>query len=154
MCTDERPKGVEKDESATRRSGERWPVRPRWRAELNLGSGRLPMRLKPRQLLLTAIVMAGGVAGTMPLAWAQGQPQTSETLKSESTGPQDPRSTGSVGRSTAPLSDKLDRTDGVIRPPADIAPEMSVRPPVPNPGTTRVIPPPGSPGGDQTIEPK
>ena len=71
------------------------------------------MRLKPRQLLLTAIVMAGGVAGTMPLAWAQGQPQTSETLKSDSTGPQDPRSTGSVGRSTAPLSDKLDRTDGV-----------------------------------------
>lgn len=112
------------------------------------------MRLKPRQLLLTAIVMAGGVAGTMPLAWAQGQPQTSETLKSDSTGPQDPRSTGSVRRSTAPLSDKLDRTDGVIRPPANIAPEMSVRPPVPNPGTTRVIPPPGSPGGDQTIEPK
>ena len=39
------------------------------------------MRLNPRQLLLTAIVMAGGVAGTMPLAWAQGQPQTSETLQ-------------------------------------------------------------------------
>ena len=112
------------------------------------------MRLKPRQLWLTAIVVAGGVAGTTPLAQAQGQPQTSETLKSESTGPQDPRSTGSVGSSSAPLSDKLDRTDGVIRPPADIAPEMSVRPPVPNPGTTRVIPPPGSPGGDQTLEPK
>ncbi|QRM33443.1 hypothetical protein [Microvirga sp. VF16] len=112
------------------------------------------MRLKPRQLLLTAIVMAGGVAGTMPLAQAQGQPQTSETLKSESTGPQDPRSTGSVGRSNAPLSDKLNRTDGVIRPPANIAPDMAVRPPVPNPGTTRVIPPPGTPGGDQTIEPK
>ena len=68
------------------------------------------MRLAPRELLLTAIVMAGGVAGTMPLAWAQGQPQTSETLKPDSTGPQDPRSTGLVGRSSAPLSDKLDRT--------------------------------------------
>ena len=112
------------------------------------------MRLKPRELLLTAIVMAGGVGGTIPLAGAQGQPQTSETLKSDSTGPQDPRSTGSVGRSTAPLSDKLDRTDGVIRPPANIAPEMSVRPPVPKPGTTPVIPPPGTPGGDQSIEPK
>jgi hypothetical protein len=112
------------------------------------------MRLASRQLLLAAIVITGGVSVIVPLAWAQGPPQTSETLKSESTGPQDPRSTGSVGRSTAPLSDKLDRTDGVIRPPADIAPEMSVRPPVPNPGTTRVIPPPGSPGGDQTIEPK
>jgi hypothetical protein len=112
------------------------------------------MRLKPRELLLTAIVVAGGIAGTMPLVVAQGQPQTSETLKSESTGPQDPRSTGSVGRSNAPLSDKLDRTDGVIRPPADIAPDMAVRPLVPNPGTTRVIPPPGSPGGDQSVEPK
>ncbi|WP_262269082.1 hypothetical protein [Microvirga yunnanensis] len=112
------------------------------------------MRLVSRELLLTAIVMAGGTAGTMPLAQAQGQPQTSETLKSESTGPQDPRSTGSVGSSSAPLSEKLNRTDGVIRPPANLAPDMSVRPPVPDPGTTPVIPPPGSPGGDQSIEPK
>jgi hypothetical protein len=112
------------------------------------------MCLNPRQFLLTGVVMAGMAAGTTQMVQAQGQPRSSETLKSESTGPQDPRSTGSVGRSNAPLSDKLDRTDGVIRPPTDIAPDMTVRPPVPNPGTTLVIPPPGSPGGDQTIEPK
>jgi hypothetical protein len=112
------------------------------------------MRLIPRELLLTAIVITGGVSGMMPVAWAQGPPQTSETLKSESTGPQDPRSTGSVSRSNEPLSEKLNRTDGVIRPPANIAPDMTVRPPVPNPGTTPVIPPPGTPGGDQSIEPK
>jgi hypothetical protein len=52
------------------------------------------------------------------------------------------------------VSDKLDRTGGVIRPPADIAPELTVRPPVPNPGTTLVTPPPGTPGGDQSVEPK
>jgi len=112
------------------------------------------MRLEPRQLLLTGVVMAGVATGTTQAVWAQGQPHSSETLKSESTGPQDPRSTGSVGRSNEPLGDKLDRTDGVIRPPADIAPDMAVRPPVPNPGTTLVIPPPGSPGGDRSIEPK
>ncbi len=112
------------------------------------------MRLKPRELLLITIVIAGGLAGTTSIARAQGQPQTSETLKSDSTGPQDPRSTGSVGRSNEPLSEKLDRTDGVIRPPADIAPDMAVRPPVADPGTMRVIPPPGAPGGDQTVEPK
>jgi hypothetical protein len=112
------------------------------------------MCLNPRKLLLTNIVMAGLVVGVTPVAWAQGPPQPAETLKSESTGPQDPRSTGSVGRSNAPLSDKLERTGGVIRPPADIAPDMAVRPPVPDPGTTRVIPPPGTPGGDQTVEPK
>ena len=52
------------------------------------------MRLIPRELLLTAIVMTGEVSGMSPLVWAQGPSQTSETLKSESTGPQDPRSTG------------------------------------------------------------
>jgi hypothetical protein len=112
------------------------------------------MRLDPRELLLVSVVMAGGASGTIPMALAQGQPQSSETLKSENTGPQDPRSTGSVGRSNEPLSEKLDRTDGVIRPPANIAPDMSVRPPVPDPGTTPVIPPPGTSGGDQNIEPK
>jgi hypothetical protein len=112
------------------------------------------MRLNPRELLIVGVAMAGLAAGLGSQAQAQGQPQTSETLKTESTGPQDPRSTGSVGRSNAPLSEKLDRTDGVIRPPTDIAPDMTVRPPVPGFGTTRVIPPPGSPGGDQTIEPK
>jgi hypothetical protein len=109
------------------------------------------MRLKPRELLLTAVVMAGGVAGTTPIARAQGQVQTSETLKSDSTGPQDPRSTGSVGRSDEPLSEQLDRTDGVIRPPADIAPDMTVRPSIADPGTTLVIPPPGAPGASGAL---
>ncbi|EIM26896.1 hypothetical protein [Microvirga lotononidis] len=112
------------------------------------------MCLSPKAFLIVGVAMAGLMAGVEQRAQAQGQPQSSESLKTESTGPQDPRSTGSVGRSNAPLSDKLDRTDGVIRPPADIAPDMNVRPPVPNPGTTRVIPPPGSPGGDQSVEPK
>jgi hypothetical protein len=112
------------------------------------------MCLNPRQLVLTSLTVAGLVVGTAGTGLAQGQPQSSETLKTESTGPQDPRSTGSVGRSNAPLSDKLNRTDGVIRPPANIAPDMAVRPPVPNPGTTPVIPAPGTPGGDPTVDPK
>jgi hypothetical protein len=106
-----------------------------------------------RKLLIASAALVA-VVGSLGMAAAQGQPHTSETLRTESTGPQDPRSTGSVGRSNEPLGDKLDRTDGVIRPPADIAPDMAVRPPVPNPGTTLVIPPPGSPGGDRSIEPK
>jgi len=56
--------------------------------------------------------------------------------------------------STNTLSDKLERSDGVIRPPANISPDNTVRPPVPNPGTMPVIPPPGSPGGNQQVEPK
>src|SRR5215218_7204353 len=77
-----------------------------------------------------------------------------QTPQSESTGPQDPRSTGGPAMSAEPLSERLERDDGVIRPPPNISPEMTVRPRVPDPGTTLVIPPPGSPGGDQNVQPK
>jgi len=112
------------------------------------------MRLTSRESLVVGIAIAGLVAGMEQTAMAQGQPRSSEDLRTESTGPQDPRSTGSIGRSNEPLSDKLDSTGGVIRPPADIAPDMTVRPPIADPNTTRVIPPPGAPGGNQTVEPK
>ena len=61
---------------------------------------------------------------------------------------QEPSSTGST------LSDKLEQSDGVIRPPATATPDMSVPAPVPNPNTTPVIPPPGSPGGNPRVDPK
>jgi len=61
---------------------------------------------------------------------------------------QDPSSTGST------LSDKLNKSDGIIRPPETGAPDMNVPAPVPDPKTTPVIPPPGSPGGNQQVEPK
>jgi len=108
---------------------------------------------RQRKALIAGVALATLVASVGTVA-AQGEPRTSETLKSESTGPQDPRSTGSVGRSNAPLSDKLESTGGVIRPPTNIAPDMAVRPPVPDPGTTPVIPAPGTSGGDPTVNPK
>jgi hypothetical protein len=67
--------------------------------------------------------------------------------------PQDPSTTGSTG-SNKPLSEKLNETEGVIRPPENNTPDMRVPAPVPNPGTTPVIPPPGSPGGNQSVQPK
>ena len=66
---------------------------------------------------------------------------------------QDPRSTSSTGSGES-LSERLGRTDGVIRPPTSLNPDMAVRPPVPDPGTTPVIPPPGSPGGNPDLAPK
>jgi hypothetical protein len=50
------------------------------------------------------------------------------------------------------LSEKLERSEGVICPPLGVDPEI-VEPP-PATGRTPVIPPPGSPGGDPTIRPK
>ena len=107
---------------------------------------------------LIAGAAAAALIASVEAAAAQGRLLPPDAPQSDVEGKpdpqQDPRSTGSVGASSAPLSEKLNRTDGVIRPPANIAPEMAVRPPEPNPGTTRVIPPPGSPGGDPTLEPK
>jgi hypothetical protein len=65
--------------------------------------------------------------------------------------PQDPSTTGSTG-SNGTLSDKLEKSDGVIKPPPNIGSGMVVKPP--ETGTMPVIPPPGSPGGNQRLEPK
>lgn len=58
------------------------------------------------------------------------------------------------GRPGETLSERLSRTEGVIKPPENIAPDMRVPAPDPTPNTTPVIPPPGSPGGDPSIQPK
>jgi hypothetical protein len=55
---------------------------------------------------------------------------------------------------TTNLSEKLNRSDGVITPRSVGDSEIAVKPPVPNPGTTPVIPPPGSPGGNPRLDPK
>ena len=57
-----------------------------------------------------------------------------------------------TGQNTAPLGDKLAKSDGVLCPPAGVDPEM--RAPTPDAGKTPVIPPPGSPGGDPSVRPK
>ena len=83
---------------------------------------------------------------------APNMPPSSQVVP-EKIEPRDPSATGGVG-SAPTLSDKLEATDGVIRPPANIDPDIKVPAPVPNPGTTPVIPPPGSPGGNPAVEPK
>lgn len=65
---------------------------------------------------------------------------------------QDPRSTGATARPGETLSERLDRTDGVIRPPSELTPDNTIRPS--DTGTTPVIRPPGSPGGNPNVEPK
>jgi hypothetical protein len=64
--------------------------------------------------------------------------------------PLDRDTTGSTGGT---LSDRLEQTEGVIRPPSTATPDMTVKPPVPNPNSTPVIPPPGASPADP-IQPK
>jgi len=111
-----------------------------------------------KRALILSILMAGGLTP----AWAQNPNVLNQQapnmpppqqMPAEKIEPADPSSTGSTG-STGTLSDKLQASDGVIRPPETATPDMTVTPPVPNPGTTRVIPPPGSPGGNPSVDPK
>ena len=51
------------------------------------------------------------------------------------------------------LSERLDRSGGVIHPPANVDPEMHVKPPATG-DKMPVLPAPGSPGGDPSVKPK
>jgi hypothetical protein len=51
------------------------------------------------------------------------------------------------------LSRKLNHADGVISPPREVDPGMSVKPPS-DEGSMRVIPPPGSQGRHPNVQPK
>jgi hypothetical protein len=112
---------------------------------------------RARILIWSAAVcgaLSGAAAAQAPIRppQAPNMPPTDQVVP-EKIQPQEPSSTGTVG-SDATLSDKLEATDGVIRPRTNIDPEITAPAPVPNPGTTPVIPPPGSPGGDQSVVPK
>lgn len=110
-------------------------------------------------MIRTTLILAFSAAlGTAALAQAQQQapnmpaPQNvpAEKVDPEPIRPKDPSTTGSTDGT---LSDRLERTEGVIRPPARATPDMTVPAPVPNPGTTPVIRPPGMQPSDP-IQPK
>ena len=103
---------------------------------------------------MTAAIMLGGMMAT-PVP-AQTQPRdpnmpAPQNVPAEKMAP-DLGSTGSTG-SGETLSERLHRSEGVIKPPPTAAPDMTVPAPVPNPGTTPVIPPPGTSPSDP-LQPK
>ena len=109
------------------------------------------------RLVIWSAALCGTVSAVLAQApirppQAPNMPPTDQVIP-EKIAPQEPSSTGTVG-SGATLSDKLEATDGVIRPPSNIDPEITAPAPVPDPGTTPVIRPPGSPGGNPEFVPK
>lgn len=106
-----------------------------------------------KRTMVLSLVMAGSITAASaqnPNVLNQQAPNmpAPQQMPAEKIEPQEPSSTGST------LSDKLEQSDGVIRPPETATPDITVPAPVPNPGTTPVIPPPGSPGGNQQVDPK
>jgi hypothetical protein len=75
-------------------------------------------------------------------------------MRAADSAPQDdPKACSDSVRNTTDqnLSEKLDKTNGVICPPSV---DPAINAPTPPSGTMPVIPPPGSPGGDPTVQPK
>lgn len=66
----------------------------------------------------------------------------------------DPPQTSVSGNPNQPLSDKLERSEGVIAPRGNIDPGLTKTAPAPDSGAMPVIRPPGEPGGDQSVQPK
>jgi hypothetical protein len=104
--------------------------------------------LRPVILIIAAFV------GVAPASVALAQPTENTSPEQGTTCPPDvkgePPTVG--GGSSAPLSDKLAQSKGVICPPAGIDRDMQVTPP--SGGHLKVIPPPGTPGGDPNVQPK
>jgi hypothetical protein len=53
-----------------------------------------------------------------------------------------------------PLSEKLDKQQGVLKPPSGVDPGMHKQPPATTGDKMPIIVPPGEPGGDQSVQPK
>jgi hypothetical protein len=91
-------------------------------------------------LVVTALTIAGSSA------LAQSAPADRDRQPRTETEGQSPSASEN-------LSERLDRSKGVIQPPQVIDPSMQVTSPNPD-SRMPVIPPPGTPGGDRTLEPK
>lgn len=98
---------------------------------------------------LSSSVMAQPLVLAQSSAPAQTMPNMAapSTTVPEKVGPD---ATGS----TTNLSEKLNRSDGVIAPPTGVDSGMTTRAPAANTGAMPIITPPGEPGGNQSIQPK
>jgi hypothetical protein len=99
---------------------------------------------------LLGLAAAGASAQTAP-----GDPAGNETIPEKvRPGPGTEQGGSGIDDHEKNLSDKLDASGGVIKPPPGVDPEIVKPAPVPEPNSTPVIPPPGVPGGPPGPEPK
>lgn len=98
-------------------------------------------------LPIVIALIPNGRGVTQPAPAQQGDPKAcsdQERLRLDGqNSPRDP--------SRQDLSEKLDKTEGVLCPP-NVDP--AIKAPTPDAGKMPVIPPPGAPGGDPNVRPK
>jgi hypothetical protein len=99
---------------------------------------------------VSALIAAGAMLSAAELSAAETNPTPAPGTSSPNT-PATPDAQQKPGNNS--LSEKLDKNEGVLKPPGGIDPEMRV-PPEKTHDKMPVIIPPGEPGGDQSVQPK
>ncbi|WP_422236694.1 hypothetical protein [Methylorubrum rhodinum] len=97
--------------------------------------------------MFVAVALLTASAGTAAFAQDPSVPQRGQDGDPKLPAPNDrvPEKVRPEGDTTgSTLSDKLEKSDGVIKPPADIDPEIKTIAPDPSPNSTPVIKPPGN----------
>ncbi len=101
--------------------------------------------------------VAVGFVVVAAAAWAMVAYSVADTIEAPAETPSQQKvleAESGSGSSTEPLSDRLDRSRGVLRPPGGIDPGLTQAPPSAGPRSTPVIAPPGTRGDGTEINPK
>jgi hypothetical protein len=101
--------------------------------------------------IAAALGLATVVGCLLPTSSFSSDPSPQVQSQPGQTIPQAGQATGSG--SSEPLGDRLERSNGVIRPPGGVDPGLTEPPPASG-SRTPVIPPPGTPGGTREFNPK
>jgi hypothetical protein len=94
------------------------------------------------------LIMAATVSFAFAFAAASGRPAAAD----EPARPNPVAPKTDLGAMKGDLSEKLDKSNGVIRPQGGVDPAIEKK--APAVGDTPVIRPPGAPGGDSNVQPK
>jgi hypothetical protein len=122
-----------------------------FRAFHTFGAGmtrhRVPAEISIKVRKLRVLAIAIGAASCLPAV-----PSTRAAEPQGTVVAQDKQPSTDAG-SSGNLSERLNQSGGVIKPPENVDPGMQ-KPPPESSGKMPVIPPPGSPGGDPNVKPK
>ena len=107
-----------------------------------------------RRLVIAAMTIAAGAIAAPALGLAQnapGAPGTNQVIPEKDPSATQHGASGSAGAGaqegrSSTLSDKLNKSNGVITPPTGMDPAIQKSAPAPHPNSTPVIPPPAASG--------
>src|SRR5215469_4262285 len=116
------------------------------------GDKRLGIRDRETQGTALAAGLVLVALSVLPCGAQSTAPQCQQAQRPQPAQPRNGGAPQQADRGDQNLSEKLDRSEGIICPPANVDPQIDTPPPAG--GKTPVIPPPGSPGGDPTVRPK